>query len=147
MKKSRFFLSIIGVMILLLGLNILGGNDPLLYLDIASLLCIILFTLIPFLASYKMSGIRKGFKIALSTGGKSEADRAYGIKFVKTWDRLSLFSSAVTFMFGIIGMLAWLEDTASVGANLGVALIVMFYYFIMKLAIFVPLKASLEIQE
>jgi chemotaxis protein MotA len=67
-----------------------------------------------------------------------------GIEFFNTWSKISPALGMIGTLLGLIGMLANLEDTASVGPNMAVALVTTLYGSMFANLVLIPIKTKLE---
>jgi chemotaxis protein MotA len=67
-----------------------------------------------------------------------------GIGFFGTWAEVAPAFGMIGTLLGLIGMMANLEDTASIGPNMAVALVTTLYGSIMANLILIPIKTKLQ---
>ena len=75
-----------------------------------------------------------------------EARHEDGIGFFKTWSEVAPAFGMIGTLLGLIGMMANLEDTASVGPNMAVALVTTLYGSIFANLVLIPLKSKLQVR-
>jgi flagellar motor component MotA len=143
MNKLLYALYLLFFVGILTALLIFTGASILLFINIPSLLVIALFLTI-------LSIFTTRFK-RCTTYYKAVFDPEADMDLLKTASRyfhdFSIYTMGVgmlSFLTGLIAMLANLEDRSSVGPNLAVALITMFYATLLCMMVFIPFKLSLE---
>ena len=67
-----------------------------------------------------------------------------GISFFATWSEVAPAFGMIGTLLGLIGMMANLEDTASIGPNMAVALVTTLYGSILANLILIPIKVKLD---
>lgn len=75
---------------------------------------------------------------------KIEGRHQKGIDFFGNWGTLGPAFGMIGTLIGLVGMMANLEDTASIGKNMGVALITTFYGSILANLFLIPIQKKLE---
>jgi chemotaxis protein MotA len=83
-------------------------------------------------------------KVLYTNLNQIEARHMKGIDFVAGWGSLAPAFGMIGTLLGLIGMMANLEDTASVGPNMAVALITTLYGSLFANLFVIPLKMKLE---
>lgn len=83
-------------------------------------------------------------KVLYTNLNQIEARHMKGIDFVAGWGSLAPAFGMIGTLLGLIGMMANLEDTASVGPNMAVALITTLYGSLFANLFLIPLKMKLE---
>lgn len=143
MTKIKFTSIIILVLLMTTWGIIFGGNSISLYWDVPTILMVIL---LPYIVASLIYPFRDQIKFnkelfkEVGTGEKKELERA--ISFYELLKKLVIAATVLTTLIGFIGILAWLEDIDSVGKNLAVMSITIFYSAIYLLAVIEPLKGA-----
>jgi len=132
-----FFIGFLSILILFTGSSILF------YIDIPSLLLIALFLLILSVFTTRFKRCMSYYRAVFDTDAESSLLKAAS-RYFMNFTLYTMGVGALGFLTGLIAMLANLEDKASVGPNLAVALITMLYAVILCLAVFIPFKLSLD---
>lgn len=83
-------------------------------------------------------------KILYADVGQIESRHENGIKFMEIWTAYAPAFGMIGTLLGLVGMMANLEDTASVGPNMAVALITTLYGSIFANLFLDPVKTKLE---
>jgi chemotaxis protein MotA len=83
-------------------------------------------------------------KILYADIGQIQGRHEDGIKFMEMWTAYAPAFGMIGTLLGLVGMMANLEDTASVGPNMAVALITTLYGSIFANLILDPIKTKLE---
>jgi chemotaxis protein MotA len=83
-------------------------------------------------------------KILYADIGQIQGRHEDGIGFLDMWGAFAPAFGMIGTLLGLVGMMANLEDTASVGPNMAVALITTLYGSIFANLILIPMKTKLE---
>jgi len=83
-------------------------------------------------------------KVLYNNISQIDARHQVGISFFDNWSKVAPAFGMIGTLLGLVGMMANLEDTASVGPNMAVALITTLYGSIFANLIIVPIKLKLE---
>lgn len=145
MTKTKFLLSfIIVIFLLFLGIFFIG-NSSTLYLDISSLILglLIPYIIISFIYTPKEQiNFNKEIFTPIGSGDKKLLKTA--LLYFKSFKTLLISCTVTVTLMTFIAMMANLEDTASIGPNLAVMLIVPFYISIFMLVVIEPLRTAAE---
>jgi len=76
-------------------------------------------------------------------GIKDVTELTLSVNFFKTASQLSIAGGVIGTVIGLTGMLAQMNDPSSIGGNMAVALITVFYGVLLSEAVFQPLKNGL----
>ncbi|MDC7231620.1 MAG: MotA/TolQ/ExbB proton channel family protein [Spirochaetales bacterium] len=143
MNKGLYALYLIFFVLILVALYLFTGASILIYLDIASLLVIALFLTILSIFTTRFKRCMGYYKAVFNPDADRDLLEASS-RYFGNFTLYTMLVGAVGFLTGIIAMLANLEDTASVGPNLAVALITLLYAALLCLMVFLPFKLSLD---
>lgn len=128
---------------LLVGFTLLGGA-PASFVDMPSIIVILVLSFSMLLASGLLPDLVRGFKImgrrenTYSSLELRKTDIAVGLSI-----KLLLLSGFVGFMIGLIGILAAVGDPALLGRNLAVAMVTLFYALLL-IVILLPVRAKVR---
>ncbi|NLL78355.1 MAG: hypothetical protein GX234_00780 [Clostridiales bacterium] len=128
---------------LICSLSMIG--NPLYLVDFVSLLSILLLSLPMLAVAGLIRDFFRSFSIAFAktcTADKREITRA--LTAVKMASRLFLFTGILTSLLGLVGMLSILDDPASIGPNMAVAILSLLYSMFISILL-LPVKARLEL--
>lgn len=111
------------------------------FVDLPSLILILLLV-IPTLV---ISGMGRDFLNAFSIGKKEYAMRNLkrSLEAVQLVQKLVVCSSGISSIIAIVTILSQLDDLSTIGPNLAVAILVIFYAVILELFL-IPLKANVQ---
>lgn len=143
MKKSSYLIYLVLSLTSLSALVLFTGTSMLFYIDVPSLLVILIFLCI---LTIFQTGVKRtlGYYRCVFD---PRADKVLVREAAGYFSSLSLYTMAVgsvVFFTGLIAVLGNLEDRSSVGPNLAVALITLLYAAILCILIFLPFKIALE---
>ena len=116
---------------------LIAGQSLLPFLDLPSF---IITVVTPFLFVSVLFGfkeMRRAFAIICKNENEHDA-LMNALKFFKVYGRATWFSAIIATFAGGIGMFASFEDLASIGPNVALALMVLFYCGVVQLAIVIP---------
>ncbi len=136
--------------VLLLTLAVLGwvallaGSGVGSFLDIPSLLVVLVPALLMSLASYGLSEMGSYFALAFKKEGAAPVALEKGIHFFDTLQTYFKISAAIAFSMGLILILATLDDLSKIGPYLAVAVISVLYACVLALLLTVPFRTALE---
>lgn len=148
MKKIPFVLGLVVVLAAIMATIWLGGNSILVFVDVLSLVIIILFAFPSLIGTFGWKGFWKSFRLAFSRDEHAEREeyaRAWIV--LKTLGRMIYMGGVIGSFIGIIGIFAFASGDAEVlreTANYSVALLGIFYSLIINLVLIEPLKAYLK---
>lgn len=128
---------------LICSLSMIG--NPLYLVDFVSLLSILLLSLPMLAVAGLIRDFFRSFSIVFAktcTADKREITRA--LTAVKMASRLFLFTGILTSLLGLVGMLSILDDPASIGPNMAVAILSLLYSMFISILL-LPVKARLEL--
>ncbi len=145
--KVRFFMGI-GVTLLLFAAGILLAGNPIgIFVDPASLLFALFVPHILISFTIPLSRQRQIIHGLLSNERMERTLQAQGVIYLNSLKRMVICCTIGTIILGMIGILANLEDMASVGPNMAVCLIVSFYAAVYILAVIEPLRLAADAKE
>ncbi len=143
MTKIRFCLLNIMVFLLVLAAIVVTGNSVNLYVDIASLVLVIVppFLLISMIFPLKD---QKGFydEIFRRENSLSGNSQNQILLFLRTYRNIFILNAFVWTIIGAIGIGAHLDSPEVLGLNFGVLMIVPLYTVLILLMVIEPLKAA-----
>ena len=145
MKKSYFSLIIVFAVLLFLAEWIsVGIGDVDIYLDMMSILLILMCPLVLLLANYSLSDIRKYFAIGFKKENVEPVDLKNGIIFFSSLQKYLVLSGIMGSLIGLIAILAMLADPEVIGQSLALALITALYAIILSMVVATPFKTGLQ---
>ena len=145
MKKSYFSAIIVFAVLLFLAEWIsVGIGDIDIYLDMMSILLILMCPLVLLLANYSLSDIRKYFAIGFKKENVEPVDLKNGIIFFSSLQKYLVLSGIMGSLIGLIAILAMLADPEVIGQSLALALITALYAIILSMVIATPFKTGLQ---
>lgn len=118
-----------------------------LFADIPALLFLILFTEVITRINYTLKEELSFFRLVLKEvphGATEDPLLERGIAFFKHLEGVSFLSAGVISIWATVSLLAYLEDSATVGHNLATALLVFLYAGILNLLLFRPCRVRLS---
>ena len=145
MKKLWYFLYLALFFGAVYGIVQLTGSWIAFYLDIPSLLIILVFDLLFSVCLYGAVPSGQYFR-AVFQKEPEEPLRQQAIRYFRSMAGYTLAVGLMGFILGMIAVLANLEDTSSVGPNLAVGIITVLYAVMVNMAVFIPFRAALERQ-
>jgi len=143
MKKGLYALYLVLFFAVFFSTLRLAGVPVMFYLDIASLLLILLFLLLITICPW---GFRKtlGFYRAVFDRDASPEHRKEGAAYFRSITTFTMLAGLLGFITGMIAMLGNLNDTSKMGPYLAVAMITVLYAAILCMTVFLPFRMSLE---
>ena len=141
--KRNYFLSILVLAFCFAGVVYLSGGMLMNYLDIPSIVIMVIF---PFVYQCLIFGA-SGVKIALTAAFKENATEKQLLNaqlFFKSYGKVIWLSTLVTILTGTIAILINLEDPKALGPNFAIALISSLYGGLLHIAIIVPNSVFLK---
>ena len=145
MKKSYFSAIIVFAVLLFLAEWIsvgIGSVD--IYLDMMSILLILMCPLVLLLANFSLSEIRKYFIIGFDKATKDPVDLKNGLLFFTALQNYFILSGLLGVFIGIIAVLANLTVPEVTGSGLALSLITVLYSIILCMGIAMPFKTGLQ---
>ena len=134
---KRYWLSILILIAGIVFLPLIAGQSLLPFLDLPSF---IITVVTPFFFVNILFGFKKTSR-AFAIIRKKENDHdalMSALTFFRVYGRATWFMAIIAAFAGCIGMLANWEDKASIGPNMALALVVMFYCGVVQLVIVIP---------
>lgn len=142
MRKS-YFLSLAVLLLMVIFAMVMSGC-VLCFVDIGSLLMVVIPTFFMLIASYSLSEIGRNFSMGFSKGSPRPEELKTAIIFFKSMQKYLAISGALGFFTGLIAMLAMLGDPDHIGSGMALALITVLYALILTMAIALPFRTGLE---
>ena len=133
----NYFLAVLVLALSLVGTVFMSGGALPVYLDIPSILIMVIF---PFVYQCLLFGV-PAVKLAFTAGLKKDADIKQVTKaqlFFKSYNKVICFSAFVTVLIGVVAMLANMDDKTKLGANLALVLLSLLYGGLLHIAIIIP---------
>ena len=143
MKKTYPIWIALAVAVIVLVIFAAGGSLYA-FTSVPSILLVILLSLALSLCTHGFREIGKSFQAAFprSSAGRAEVENA--LLFFKALQRYLLVSGLVGTLTGGVAMLANLEDASSIGPNLSLALLTLYYGLLCYLFLCVPFVTALR---
>lgn len=145
MKKSYLAVILIfgGFLFLTFWLSV--GIDTIgVYLDIPSVVLILVFAFVPLLATYSLEEMRNCFVIGFRKSGIAKVDIKNAILFFSSLQKYLILSGLLGTSVGTIALLTFLGSPGDVGKGMAMALLTAFYAVILSIILAVPFKAGLQ---
>ena len=143
----RMVLVFLGMLVLLSLLSYFGGLGfglSLVFVDCISFLLIFSFSTLASLTNYSFKEGWQMFRRAFGNRTFSLIEIQQAVLFFRNLGLYILLSGVLGFIAGVIFMMVNLEDTSSVGPNMAVALLALFYAVVIRQFFIQPLLNSLE---
>jgi len=140
MFNIRLFLGMFLSAILISG-AIMTGSHPLIFINIPSILIVILPTLAMLFAIHKSDDIRRTFRQAFIGGRATESEINRSLLIVETIGKISTSAGVAGFFIGVVQSLIFAEDPKSLGPALGLSFVTVVYAFIIRLIVVIPLSS------
>ncbi len=140
MTKKRFIISTLLALSLIVGSMYFAGLSIWFHWHLPSFIFVIL---IPYMIASFIFSPKKQLELTNEIFKDREISKNEALKeaitYLTTLRNLMISAAIVGFLLGFMGMMSNLEDTASIGRNLSVALIVLFYSAIYIFVVIEPL--------
>lgn len=143
MKIIARIASLILIVALLTVLVIWSGVDPLVYVDLPSLILVTLFSALPLLLAFSPAEIGRSVALLFSRGPASHADLETARAVFRSLLRNQLLAGGFGSLFGFIAALTDIRNTTTVGVGLAVALLTLLYGFAAALFVSSPAEAAM----
>ena len=143
MKKTYFFSTALTLGVFALGAIFAGTTLG----TFANIPCVIVVTVpgaLMLLAGFTPAEIGRGFRAAFRPDELADADLRNGVLLFRTLQRYLLLSGAAAFLIGIIVVLATLDDPATIGVGLAIALTSVLYSLLLMILVTTPFAAGIE---
>lgn len=141
-----YFISVAAVVVVSGFLLMVGNGNVVWFLDVPSLLVVLLFDSMILISSGLTKDFNNAFRMALKNGkekGLSEIKRA--IEAVALVRKTTLAAGVFSMIFGLIMAIGQLDDPAMMGPNLAVASLTLLYALAVVL-ILLPLESRLKMK-
>jgi flagellar motor component MotA len=141
--KRNYFLSVVVLAVCFAGTVYTSGGLLRNYLDIPSVLIMVIFPLVYQCLIFGVSGVKVAFTAAFRENATGE-QLASAQLFFKSYGKIIWFSAFLTVLTGTIAILVNLEDPTALGPNFALALISSLYGGLLHIAIIVPNSVFLK---
>ena len=141
--KRNYFLSIVVLAVCFAGVVYTSGGLLRNYLDIPSILIMVIFPLVYQCLIFGASGVKIAFTAAFRENATGE-QLANAQLFFKSYGKIIWLSAFVTVLIGTVAILMNLEDPTALGPNFAIALISSLYGGLLHIAIIVPNSVFLK---
>jgi len=122
----------------------MGIRGVSIYLDVLSIMLVLLCSIILLMANFSLSDIRKYFVIGFNKDTALPSDLKNGILFFSSLQKYLILSGVLGSVMGLIAILSMLEEPQVVGQSLALALITALYAIILSMVIAIPFKTGLQ---
>lgn len=119
-----------------------GKSAVNIYVDLLSLILILLCPIFLLISNYSLSEIRMYFSLGFRKANSGKTDIANGILFFTSLQKYLILSGLMGTFIGIIAVLANLADPEVTGS--GLALMTVLYAIILRMGIAVPFRTGLQ---
>lgn len=146
MKMINYLLGVFVVMAVTVVIIIVAGNLLIAYVDILSLLIVILLPLPPMIGLFGWKGFWSSLGLAFQRETADPEEYRHAAEVVRFLGRLIYLSAVLGFFIAFIGILAYYKSdgtTELLAANFGVSLVVIFYAIVLNLVFIEPVRAYL----
>lgn len=143
MRKS-YYLAVLLTMAVLVWATVLAGAGVSSFLDIPSLIMVLLPALLMSLATYGPAEMGSYFAAAYKNEGADTVTLEKGILFFRTLQSYFKISAVIAFIMGLILTLSTLEDVSQLGSYIAVSVISVLYAFVLALLVTQPFRIALE---
>lgn len=140
-----YFLSILGVIVLSGFLLALGNADATWYLDVPSLLLIVLFDVTMLLGAGLLKDFNRAFRLIVSTKEESADLLRRSIEAVCLARRVTITAGVFTLVAQLILILGRLDEPSKLGPSLAVGMLTLLYASAVTL-ILLPLESGLKLK-
>jgi flagellar motor component MotA len=133
----NYFIALLVLASSFAGTVFMSGGSLYGYLDIPSILIMVIF---PFVYQCLLFGVST-VKLAFTAGFKKDTGIEQVTKaqfFFKSYSKVIWITAFVVALTGIVAMLKWLEDPAMLGPNMALALLSLLYGGLIHLVIIMP---------
>lgn len=133
----NYFLAVLVLAFSLAGTVFMSGGAIYGYLEIPSMLIMVIF---PFVYQCLLFGVST-VKLAFTAGFKKDAGIEQVTKaqlFFKSYSKVIWITAFVVALIGIVAILIWLEDATKLGPNTALALLSLLYGGLIHLVIIIP---------
>jgi flagellar motor component MotA len=141
--KRNYFLSVVVLAACFAGTVYMSGGSLRIYLDIPSVLIMVIFPLVYQCLIFGTSGIKIAFTAAFRKNA-TEEQLVNAQLFFKSYGKIIWLSAFVTVLIATIAMLVNLEDKTALGPNFAIALISSLYGGLLHIVIIVPNSVFLK---
>jgi flagellar motor component MotA len=119
-------------------------SDISLYIDPASFLILLFPALLLIKSQFGWTEIGEAFSLAFSRKPVKKSQLEKALLFFTTLQKYLIWAGIIGFTIGVIAMFSDISDYTVVGRSLAVALLVLFYAFILIFAVVLPFQAGLK---
>lgn len=142
MNKSYFIFLFVALGVLCSGIVFAGARFAT-YVDVPSMMIVILITASLLVSSFRLKEIGSFFAGAFRERTADIPTLKKGICFFTAMQRYLIISAVIGTMIGVIAMLSILGEPRAIGSGLGLALLTILYAVVLILVVAVPFRTSL----
>ena len=141
--KKTYLISVILVLTMCAAAIITASGNISLFIDFPSMVMVIGITCIMIIFNWDIQTIIKSFKAPFKQNPlKKELEIA--LVFFNSIQKYLIYSSILGLLSGVMVMLGILNDSVSFGRGLAIALLVIYYNFIIQLILVTPFKSGIK---
>lgn len=129
-----FMIAVIAITVVLL-----SGSNLFFFLDLPSLLLVLICPFVLILIQYGPASIGRNFSIALDDISVEKREASSAEYYFQTWGIYVLLTGGIFFIVGIIMVLSNIQDKETIGAGLACSLITFLYGLIITITLTRPL--------
>ena len=141
--KIAYIINILIAICLLLAAMSWGGGIHL-FFDIASFILTPVLPIIVILCTFRFSEILQAFGNVLKNRNENVSSIKTGILFFNTFQSYLIYAAALSFIIGMILILAHADEISQIGPPLAMALLTVFYSMTVILIVVAPFRAGLR---
>lgn len=121
-----------------------AGARATLFLNLPSLLIVVLLSLVLSLCTFSPVEIGRAFALAFRRTEVDQSELRAAILYFRSLQWYLIVSGLIGFFIGLIAILAGLGTAKTVGAGLAIALLTVFYSLLLAAVVAVPFRTGLE---
>lgn len=143
---SRFYWAALVIVVAILVIAVVWSLGTLLFLDVPSLIVVIVPVLAMSFAAFSPRDIGKSFRVAFTRQPAEPAELRTAAAFFKALERYIILSGLIGVFTGVISMLGAVSRDSSLNIASGFALLLVsaFYAIVLLLVVAVPFKAAVD---
>ncbi len=142
--RKLFFIPVLFAFGLFILSILIGGFSLMLYTDIICFGINILIPLFLLMSSFSFAEMGIYFKVSMKNTTADEKDLKKALVFFKTIEKYQISVGVVGTMYGLVGMLANMDDPSLIGRGLAASLITILYAAFIICFFTTPFKSAIE---
>jgi flagellar motor component MotA len=137
MKKSYIIFLLLGLGVLVAAIITAGASIPL-FLNIPALIVVLFLPTFVVIGVFGLRTFFRSFNLSESTSNTTKEELDTGASLFSMFSRCLLLTGFITTMIGFIAILGNLQSAQEIGKAVALALITLFYSFILVLLVTLP---------